>query len=406
MTDKKWKGEYWWVSPYNFEEKIRKTMHLPEKVEFHDCTLREGEQQSGITFRKKEKIEIARKLNECGVQRIEAGMPAVSKEDAEAIKAIAKEGLDAKIYAFSRCMVKDIDLAIGCDVDGVVIEIPSNPHMVERAYGWPYEKAIKLSIESTKYAHDHGLSVTFFTIDGTRADPSKFIELIKRVSTEGYMDSLAIVDTFGVCIPEAIKYFIGLVKKEVDKPLEIHAHNDFGLATANSLAALAEGVGTVHTTVTGSGERCGNAPLEEVVPAIKCLYGIETLDCGKLYGLSKLVQKYSGISAQQFRPVVGDAIFHTETGIAADWYLRVKDTEPTICFPLLPEFVGQDKPKLVLGKMSGKANIKYKAEQLGIDLSDDDVSALVQKVKEESIKKKGTLTDNEFKSLVKKVKKA
>ena len=163
-----YKTENWFVSLYNFIDEVRREFNPPKRVIFHDITLRDGEQQAGIIFRKDEKIEIARLLDEVGVQRIEAGMPAVSPEDMEAIKAIVKEGLNAKIFCFARCMKRDVDLAVECGVDGVVMEIPSSDHLIKYAYGWPIEKAINLSVEATEYAHEHGLHVAFFTIDSTR----------------------------------------------------------------------------------------------------------------------------------------------------------------------------------------------------------------------------------------------
>ncbi|MEM2518521.1 MAG: pyruvate carboxyltransferase, partial [Candidatus Bathyarchaeia archaeon] len=165
-----WLSDKWWVSPLNFVDEVRSQLKLPEKVFIHDITLRDGEQQAGLTFNKQDKIEIAKMLDEVGVHRIEAGMPAVSNEDKEAIKAITRMGLNAKIFCFARCMKRDVDLALDCGVDGIEMEIPSSEHLIKYAYDWPLEKAIELSVEATSYAAQHGLHVSFFTIDGTRAD--------------------------------------------------------------------------------------------------------------------------------------------------------------------------------------------------------------------------------------------
>ncbi|MEM2673712.1 MAG: pyruvate carboxyltransferase, partial [Candidatus Bathyarchaeia archaeon] len=253
-----WKTDKWFVSHYNFVEEIRKNLNFPEKVLIHDVTLRDGEQQANVIFRKQEKIKVARLLDEAGVQRIEAGMPAVSKEEMEAVKAIASDGLNAKIFAFTRCMKRDVDLALKCGVDGVVMEIPSSDHLLSYAYGWSEDKAIKLAVEATSYAHEHGLHVAFFTIDSTRAKFETCWSLINAVATEGHMDSLVVADTFGVCSPHAIHYFVRKLKERVKKPLEIHCHNDFGLAVANTISAVAAGAEIVHTTVNGIGERAGN----------------------------------------------------------------------------------------------------------------------------------------------------
>ncbi len=206
-----------------------------------------------------------------GLRLIEAGMPAVSPDDKSAIKAIVKEDLDAQIFAFSRCMKGDVDLAVECDVDGVVMEIPASEHIIKHAYQWPLEKAINLPAESTAYAKDHGLYVTFFTIDSTRADLDWWFKILETVASEGHMDALALVDTFGVCNPEAIRYFTKKACERFDKPVEIHSHNDFGLGVANALAAISEGAEVAHTTVNTLGERVGNAALDEVVLGLEAL---------------------------------------------------------------------------------------------------------------------------------------
>ena len=194
MEKNLWETKNWFVSPYNYLDEIKGKFKPPEKISFHDITLRDGEQQAGVIFKKEDKIRIARMLDEVGVSRIEAGMPAVSKDDSEAVKAIANEGLEAKVFSFARCMKRDVDLALACDVDGVVMEIPSSDHLIKYAYGWTVEKAINLSIEATKYAQEHGLHVAFFTIDSTRAKFDTFWGIINSVATKGHMDSSSHAD--------------------------------------------------------------------------------------------------------------------------------------------------------------------------------------------------------------------
>jgi len=316
---------------------------MPRKVIIHDVTLRDGEQQAGVVFDKEDKIKIARMLDELGVHRIEAGMPAVSRDDKEAVKMIAHEGLNAKIFCFSRCMKADVNLALECDVDGVEMEIPSSERIIKYAYGWPLEKAIELSVKATKYAADHGLHVAFFTIDATRADLDWWFRIINNVASKGHMDSLVLVDTFGVCTPEAIRYFTRKVRERFDKPIEAHFHNDFGLATANTLAAVTEGAEIVHTTVNGIGERMGNADLAEVAVSLEALYGIRLgLKIDKLYELSKLVEKLSGVKMPPHKPVVGDGAFRVESGIIAGWWARLEElNKPLIMFPYTWDLVGQ-----------------------------------------------------------------
>jgi len=270
-----WKTDNWFVSAWNYLPEVIKGFKPPKQVKIHDVTLRDGEQQAGITFTKDDKIRIAEKLAEVGVHRIEAGMPAVSPADEAAIKEIVKRNLGPEIFCFSRCMVDDVKRAADCGVNGVVMEIPCSEHLIKYAYGWPMEKAIDLSIKATSAAREMGLYTSFFTIDATRAEMDWFLNLIERVATEGHMDALVLVDTFGVLSPHGASYFTKRVKERINKPLEIHFHADFGLAVANTIEAVLAGAEVIHSTVTGIGERAGNAPMEETVLALLTLYGID-----------------------------------------------------------------------------------------------------------------------------------
>jgi len=401
---KNWLTDKWWVSYLNFLDEVRKDFKLPEKVTIHDITLRDGEQQAGLVFNKEDKIRIARMLDEVGVHRIEVGMPAVSREDKDAVKAIAHEGLNAKIFCFARCMKRDVDLALECDVDGVEMEVPSSEHLIKYGYGWPLEKAIDLSIEATKYAAEHGLHVAFFTIDATRADLDWWFKIIEKVATEGHMDSLVLVDTFGVCTPEAIRYFTRKALERFDKPIETHFHNDFGLAVANTLAAVTEGVQIVHTTVNGIGERMGNADLAEVALALEALYGVKLgLKYDKLYELSKLVERLSGVKMPPHKPVVGNGAFRVESGIIAGWWARLEEVnKPLIMFPYTWDLVGQKVVKILLGKKSGRDSIIKRLKEMGQDPSKFDVDRILEEVKEESVKRKSPIPDEVFKEILKK----
>lgn len=398
-----WKTNSWWVSRLNFLEEVRGEFKLPERVTIHDITLRDGEQQAGVVFRRDEKIEIAKMLDEAGVDRIEAGMPAVSREDMEAVKAIAREGLRAKVFSFARCMKSDVDLALKCEVDGVVMEIPSSEHLIRYGYGWSLKKALKLPIEATRYARNHGLYVTFFTIDSTRADLNWWFKIIERVSTEGHMDSLAVVDTFGTCIPEAIRYFVGRVKERVkDKPVEAHMHNDFGLAVANSLAAIAAGAEVVHTTVNGIGERTGNTDLAHIVLALKVLYNVRVnVKLEKLYELSRLVERLSKVRMPPQYPVTGRRIFSVESGIIAGWWLEaLKHDMPLLLFPYKWDLTGHRGVEIVLGKKSGRANLEYYLERLGIAVKEEAIERILSEVKKVATKLKRPLKLKELKDLI------
>ncbi len=405
VKNEPWKTDNWFVSPWNYLPEVTKGFQPPAKVKIHDITLRDGEQQAGVTFTKDDKIRIAEKLAEVGVHRIEAGMPAVSPADEAAIKEIVKRNLGPEIFCFSRCMVDDVKRAADCGVKGIVMEVPASEHLIEYAYKWPLEKAIDLSVKATLAAKEAGLYVVFFTIDATRADMDWFLNLIEKVAREGHMDALTLVDTFGVLSPQGASYFTKRVKERVHKPLEIHFHADFGLAVANTIMAVLAGAEVIHSTVTGIGERAGNTSMEEVALALLTLYGIDVgLKYDKLNELSKLVRELSGTEIPANRPLIGDMAYDIESGILTSWYKNTFGDYPTEVFPVHPEFVGHRAPKILLGKKSGLDNVTMWADKLGIKLDEDETREILKQVKAKAIDIKRALNEGEFRAIAEGVK--
>jgi isopropylmalate/homocitrate/citramalate synthase len=398
MPEQPWKTADYFVSPWNYQPEVTAEFSPPKAFEIHDVTLRDGEQQAGVEFTPDEKFRIAVKLAEAGVQRIEAGLPAVSAADAEAVRRIAAAGLPARIFAFSRCMVDDVKRALDAGVEAIVMEIPSSEHIIQYAYRWEFERAMELTIESTRFAHENGLFVSFFPIDSTRADITTFLNLIEVIARDGHMDSLALVDTFGVLSPQATAFMTRKVKERINKPLEAHFHMDFSLGVANTVTAVANGVGTAQVSVTGIGERAGNTPLEDTVMALKTMYGIDSgLDLSKLYGLSKLVRDLAGVPVPPNRGIVGDRLFHVESGIIASWVKNVGSEHLTEAFPFRPEMVGQSGPEIVLGKGSGLDSVMIWLDKLGMrPATEEQQMAILQGVKARSLEKKGLLTEDDF----------
>ena len=400
-----WKTDNWHVSPWNYLAEVTRDFQPPKEVKIHDITLRDGEQQAGIIFTKDDKIRIAEKLSEVGVHRIEAGMPAVSPRDEAAIKEIVKRNLTSDIFCFSRCMVDDVKRAADCGVKGIIIEIPASAHLIEQAYKWPVEKAIDLSISATASAKEQGLYTVFFTIDATRSDLNWLLDLVDKVATEGHMDAFTLVDTFGVLSPHAAAYFTKRVKERVEKPLEIHFHSDFGMGVANTINAILAGAEVIHTTVTGIGERAGNTPMEETVLALLTMYGIDVgIDYSKMNELSKLVQELSGSTIPASRPFIGNGAYSIESGIVTGWFKNVFKENPTTVFPVHPDFVGHESPKIVMGKKSGLDNIALWSEKLGIQLDEEEALSALQEVKIRSHDLKRVLTEEEFREIAEEVK--
>ena len=400
-----WHTDQWFVSPWNYLPEATQGFRFADQIQIHDLTLRDGEQQTGFCFRSDEKVEIARRLAELGVHRIEAGTPAVSKDDAKAVQEIAKLDLGPKIFALARCRVEDVKQVVDCGVDGAIVEIPCSEHMLEYAYGWSQERAIEMSVEATRYAKEQGLYVVFFPIDSTRTEMTWYLDIIEQVASYGGMDGLALVDTTGTLAPHAVPYMVEKTRERLpDVPLECHFHNDFGLGAANTLAALAAGVQVAHLTVTGIGERGGSVPLEDVVVSLLTMYGVDVgIKYGQLTALSHLIRERSPLQIPSNRQIVGDDLFDMESGIITDWYAKCRKDHVLEVFPFHWDLVGQKPPRVVLGKKSGRASIALRLEEMGISATTEQMMDMMWLVKDRSIEKKGLLTDSEFEEIVQSV---
>ncbi len=402
-----WHNDKWFVSPWNYMPEVTKDWKFAGKLKVHDLTLRDGEQQAGLCLRKEEKVRIAESAAAMGIQRIEAGIPVVSDEDEAAIKEIVRLKLGPEIFALARCRVADVQRVVDCGVDGAIVEIPCSEHMLEYAYKWSTQKAIDLSVEATKYAHDQGLYVVFFPIDATRTEMNWYLDLIEQVATHGHMDALALVDTAGVLSPHSIPYLVQRTQERIHKPLEAHFHNDFGVGVANTIAAMVSGVSVAHLTSMGIGERAGNTPLEETVMALKLLYGQDLGIKTEMFRQhSQLVKQLAGLTQPSNRPIVGDTIFTMEAGIITDWYHNVGDDHFLEVFPFVPELVGQERESVILGKKSGAASIDIWLEKMAVDADKEQRTEILKRVKLMGIQRKGPITELDFRAIVDQVVKA
>ncbi|MDC0196379.1 pyruvate carboxyltransferase [Gammaproteobacteria bacterium] len=405
MTDTPWKTEDWFTSPWNFDPEVTKDWKFSDNIRIHDVTLRDGEQQAGLAYNYDDKIRIAEGLAEIGVQRLEAGMPVVSKDDQRVVEELAKRDFGPKVYSFARCMVDDVKRAIDAGVKGVIMEVPASPHLIEKGYRWELDRAIDLSIESTSFARDQGLEVVFFPIDFTRSDLVWVCDLIERVGKEGHMDGLALVDTMGATSIHAMQFFVRTMKNRFpDIPLEAHFHMDFGMGIANTIMALSEGVEVIQSTVLGVGERAGNVPMEETVMALKCLYNIDIgIKTEQFKKLADMVAEISNIQIASNRPIVGDNLFKVESGIIATWLLNCGHKDQTEVVPFRPSLVGQAEPEAVMGKGSGIDNCKHWLDKFQIQASEEDAMKVLMAVKEWGLVHKRLMKDEEFSTLAKDV---
>ena len=391
----------WWVSPYNLYPEVRNSYQLPHKVSIHDATLRDGEQTPGVVFSIADKVAIAEKMAEIGVDRIEAGMPAVSDQDFKAIKEITRLGLKSKIYTFVRAMTADIDKSVECGATGVILEIPIGYPKLMWQFKWTWEDVLRKSVDVINYAKKHNLEVVYFPYDTTRARQEDLENLLPRLMDVCQPDSIGIVDTMGCILPEGMKYMVRLVKK-LTKGLKVeaHTHNDFGMAVATELAAVEAGAEVVHSCSNGLGERTGNAALEELIVALHVLYGYEThYRMDKLPELGDLVRRLSDLPIAVNKPILGSRNFTRESGIGVDLVVK----QPLAMFGTHPALTGRSGD-VVLGKKSGKASITYTLEQMGITgTSDEAVNEMLQMVKERSIEKRGLITPEEFREIADRV---
>ncbi|MBA3434647.1 MAG: homoaconitate hydratase [Actinobacteria bacterium] len=364
-------------------------------VGLYDTTLRDGEQTVGVVFSPEDKLEIARALDAAGVDRIEAGFPRVSEDDARAISLILEAGLDAEIWGFSRAVRGDVEALVDLGIQASVIESPISDGKLA-ALGVSRETMLERIRSAISFAVEQGIRVAFFGVDSSRAE-LEFIRAAYENAVEAGAAEVVVVDTIGIATPEAAAFLVNEVAERLDYdvPVHWHGHDDFGLATAAAVAAVQAGATWVHGTVNGMGERAGNADLIEVALALEALYGIPTrLRLEQARKLANLVQERSGTPLAPWKPVTGDNLFTRESGaVAAQFH------DPPAIEPYASELVGAERG-IVLGKKSGLDSIRIKLDELGLDLPQERHAELLEAVKKAGTKKRGLVIDAEFRRLV------
>ena len=372
--------------------------NFASKIRVFDTTLRDGEQTPGVSLTPEKKVLIAKRLDELGVDVIEAGFAAASEGEMEALKLIAKENLRAEVCSFARGVRSDIDAAIKCDVDSIFLVIPASDIHIEHKLRKSREEVLKIIGDCTEYAKDHGLIVEFGPEDATRSD-IKFLKETIRVALSAGADRITPPDTVGVLTPERSYNFFSELKRDFPNVVfGVHCHDDFGLAVANTLAALRAGVEEAHVTVNGLGERAGNAALEEVVVALKLQYNVSTrVRTELLYDTSLLVSRLTGIPVQPNKAIVGENAFVHESGIHTHAILA----DPSTYEAIPPEIVGRVR-RLVVGKHAGSHGIRAALEEMGLHPTEDQLKEIFQRVKALGDKGK-RVTDADLKAIAESV---
>ncbi len=361
-----------------------------------DTTLRDGEQTPGVVFTKEEKLHIAKILDKIGVEEIEAGIPAMGKEESENFKAIVNLGLNARIIAWNRALISDIDRSISAGAQAVEISLPVSDIQIKNKLrkdrNWILEQLKKV----LDFCKKNNLYTSVGGEDSSRADIEFLIKYVNTIKEYGG-DRFRYADTVGIMEPFKMYEIIQILKNETDIDIEVHTHNDFGLATANAIAGIKAGARYVNTTIMGLGERAGNASLEEIIMIVKKIFKEDiNYKTEYLKGLAEYVARISGRHIEPNRPIVGESIFTHESGIHVDGIIK----NPLTYEPFTPEEIGI-KRNIIIGKHSGKASLMYKLKEYDIDLPEEKLDTLLNKVKSTSCYLKRGLTDSEFLSLVK-----
>jgi isopropylmalate/homocitrate/citramalate synthase len=364
---------------------------LRAEVGFYDTTLRDGEQTVGVVLSPEDKLELARGLDELGIERIEAGFPRVSDDDWRAVELIASAGLNAEVWGFSRAVPADVEALVELGVEASVIESPISDLKLE-ALGVSREQMLERIVDAVARATEHGIRVAFFGVDSTRAEPEFFAQAYRAAVAAGAQE-VVVVDTIGIATPEAAEFLVRQTTEwvGVHTPVHWHGHNDFGLATACSVAAVKGGARWVQGTINGMGERAGNANLAEVALALRGLYGVETnLRLERVRAFADRLRALSRYEVEPFKPLFGENLFTRESGaVAAQFH------DPPAIEPYSSDVVSVQR-RIVLGKKSGVDSIRIKARELGLTLSDDDERRLLAAVKQRGAEKRGLVTDEEF----------
>ncbi len=352
-----------------------------------DTTLRDGEQTPGVSLTPSEKLRIANKLDEIGVDFIEAGSAITSEGERDSIKEITKQNYNSEILSFSRPLIGDIDYCLECDVDAVNLVVPTSDLHIKAKLKTSHDKLLDLSNDAVDYCKDHGLIVELSAEDASRSDLD-FLKKVYNNAVDHNVDRICVCDTVGILTPDSA-YELFNELSYIDVPISCHCHNDFGLAVANTLSAIKGGASEIHTTINGIGERAGNTSFEECVVSIDRLFPQFSTDIqiNEIYDISKLVARLTGVYIQPNKAIVGENAFAHESGIHSDGIIKNSATYE----PMTPELVGR-KRKFIIGKHMGTHGLNNRLKELGLEVNDSQLHQICDNIKVLADKGK-TVTD-------------
>ena len=364
------------------------------KVKVLDTTLRDGEQTPGVVLAPEQKLEVAKALDGLGVDMIELGSPVTSEGERRAFELVSETGLRAELCGFSRALPSDIDVALACNVDSVHLVVPTSDIHLQHKLKKSRTDVKRMALKATRYALDHGLTVEFSAEDASRADPVFLQDIFAAAVGEG-AQRVCVCDTVGVLTPEKTQALFSSLAENIEVPIAVHCHDDFGIATANTLAAVKAGAHEVHVTMNGLGERGGNAALEEVVMGLTHFHDIRTeIKINKLYSTSRLVERVTGMPVSPTKAVVGENAFTHQAGIHTHAVL----VYPPTYEPISPELVGHHR-KLVFGKHVGSHAVKHELHRLGLKPTKRQVHEIFEQIKKLGDRGK-LVTDTELRAII------
>lgn len=356
-------------------------------IQILDTTLRDGEQTPGVSLTPKEKFRIATKLDEIGVNYIEAGSAITSQGERDSIKEISNQGFNAEILSFSRPLNIDIDYCLDCNVDAVNLVVPTSDLHISDKLKITKDELLELSNNAVEYCKDHGLTVELSAEDASRSD----VDFLKKVylnAIDHGADRICVCDTVGILTPDS-SFDLFSRLNDIQVPVSCHCHNDFGLAVANTLSAIKGGASEIHTTINGIGERAGNTSFEESIVSIDRLLPDFTTDIkiNQIYDMSKLVARLTGVYIQPNKAIVGENAFAHESGIHSDGIIKNSATYE----PMTPELVGRTR-KFIIGKHMGTHGLNSRLKEIGLDVNEDQLKQICDDIKDLADKGK-TVTD-------------
>lgn len=388
-----------YLSPYLWKPEVREGSRLPDEITVCDCTAREGDQAAAVEFGADLKVALFRLLDEIGVPQAQAGYPGKASADAETVRRVKGLGLRIKVEAIAQVFDPnwrdEVDAAAECGPDIVDIQLPCSDQRLRLLLKMTREEMLERAVEAIGHARGRVPTIRFAPTDTTRADID-FVRALFGAALDAGADRLSVTDTAGAMFPPAMRWLVATLTREFEVPFQVHCHNDFGLALANTLAAAEGGASILDATVNGLGERSGNACLDEMVLALEAFYGVRTgIVTEDLFRLAHLVSEWTGIPIPVHKPLVGEHAFSHKL----EGHVRGVLVSPPLYEPLPPEMVG-NRRRILIGKYSGVNAVRYRLGQAGIEVSEEQarkVLGALRKIWEEG--GAGSLSDDAFLAL-------